>query len=184
MFSKDFALVEYILFWNCFLFYDTIFMFGNTECFCYVCSSTTSNISSYPSRFHMLLVANLANTKWCNERNPGNWVLICGYSARTTQWIPTWQSLDCLRYETGPFLSSNLHDYHYYIPSASIISFCHYRLWFRDHNRSISWLDDMFLIISISKMINIQVWTCCCFESSKPTPTNQRYVNKIEWAST
>ena len=46
----------------------------------------------------MLLVANLANTKWCtkpeNDRNPGTWVLIWECSARAFKWIPTWQSLD------------------------------------------------------------------------------------------
>ena len=45
----------------------------------------------------MLLVANLANTKWCkkliNDWNPSTWVLIWQYSARAIQWIPTWQSL-------------------------------------------------------------------------------------------
>ena len=47
----------------------------------------------------MLLVANLANTKWCKN----NWkitetlphqVLIWEYSTRAVQWIPTWQGLD------------------------------------------------------------------------------------------
>ena len=41
----------------------------------------------------MLLVANLANTKWFkkpeNDWNPGTW-----YSAKAIQWIPTWQGLD------------------------------------------------------------------------------------------
>ena len=52
-------------------------------------------------KFHltlMLLVANLANTKWCknleNDWNPGIWVLIWKHSSRAIQWIPTWQGLD------------------------------------------------------------------------------------------
>ena len=47
----------------------------------------------------MLLVANLAITKWCkkklkNDWNPGTWVLIWEYSERVIQWIPSWQGLD------------------------------------------------------------------------------------------
>ena len=47
----------------------------------------------------MLVVANLADTKWCKKK-PEKWlilgtsVLICEYSARAIQWIPTWQGLD------------------------------------------------------------------------------------------
>ena len=37
-----------------------------------------------------LLLADLANTKWC--KNPR--VLIWKYSARALQWIPTWQGLN------------------------------------------------------------------------------------------
>ena len=58
----------------------------------------------YPSTL-MLLVANLANTKWSkiseNDWNPGRWVLIWEHSSRAIQWIPTWQGLvgfqRCLR---------------------------------------------------------------------------------------
>ena len=43
----------------------------------------------------MLLVANLANTKWCKKaENPSKWVLIWEVSVRAIQWIPTWQGLD------------------------------------------------------------------------------------------
>ena len=46
----------------------------------------------------MLLVANLADTKWCkflkNDRNPGKWVLIWEFSARAFQWIPAWYGFD------------------------------------------------------------------------------------------
>ena len=46
----------------------------------------------------MLLIADLANTKWCkkheNDWNPGSWVLISAYSVRAFQWLPTWQGLD------------------------------------------------------------------------------------------
>ena len=46
----------------------------------------------------MLLVANLANTKWCkklrNDWNHDVWVLIWEYSARAMQWIQTWQGSD------------------------------------------------------------------------------------------
>ena len=46
----------------------------------------------------MLLVANLANTKWCkklkNDWNPGTWLLIWGDWLRAFQWIPTRQGLD------------------------------------------------------------------------------------------
>ena len=46
----------------------------------------------------LLLVANLANTKWNeilkNDWNPGKWVLIWEFSARATQWIPIWQGSD------------------------------------------------------------------------------------------
>ena len=45
----------------------------------------------------MLLVADLANTKWCknleNDRNPGTWVLLWEYSASAFQWVPTWLGL-------------------------------------------------------------------------------------------
>ena len=46
----------------------------------------------------MLLVATLANTKWC--KNPEKWsktwqmVLIWECSARAFKWIPTWQGLN------------------------------------------------------------------------------------------
>ena len=43
-------------------------------------------------------MANVANIKWCenlkNDRNPDKWVLICEYSARAFQWIPTWQGFN------------------------------------------------------------------------------------------
>ena len=49
----------------------------------------------------MLLVAKLANTKWCKKRknvwNPDTWVLIWEYSVGTIQWVPTWQGLDDFR---------------------------------------------------------------------------------------
>ena len=49
----------------------------------------------------MLLVANLANTKWCknmdNDQNPGKWVLIWKCSVRAIQWIPTLQGLDAFK---------------------------------------------------------------------------------------
>ena len=46
----------------------------------------------------LLVVAYLANTKWCknlkNDCNHGKCVLIWEYSARAFQWIPTWQGLE------------------------------------------------------------------------------------------
>ena len=54
----------------------------------------------------MLLVANLANRKWCknmkNDWNPGIWVLIWKYSARAFQWIPSWHSLDVFQKSLHP----------------------------------------------------------------------------------
>ena len=55
----------------------------------------------------MLLVANLANTKWCkkntiNDWSPGIWVLIWEYSASAIQWIPTWPGLDGHRKSLRP----------------------------------------------------------------------------------
>ena len=46
----------------------------------------------------VLLVANLAKTKWwktlMNDWNHGTWVLIWEYSAIALQWMPTQQGLD------------------------------------------------------------------------------------------
>ena len=46
----------------------------------------------------MLVVADLANTKWLKKLkkywNAGIWVLIWEYTVRTIIWIPTWQGLD------------------------------------------------------------------------------------------
>ena len=53
----------------------------------------------------MLLVANLANTKWSKKPenwNPGTWVLIWEYSARAMQWIPTLQGLDSFQKSLHP----------------------------------------------------------------------------------
>ena len=54
----------------------------------------------------MLLVANLANTKWTrkNDWSPCTWVLIWEYSARAIQWIPTltWKGLDGFQKPLGP----------------------------------------------------------------------------------
>ena len=55
----------------------------------------------------MLLVANLANTKWVkkklkNFRNPGIWVLIWECSARAFQWVPTWQGFDGFKKSLHP----------------------------------------------------------------------------------
>ena len=47
---------------------------------------------------YMLLVASLANRKWCENPEkwlkPWPWVLIWEYLVRAIQWIPTWQGLD------------------------------------------------------------------------------------------
>ena len=52
-------------------------------------------ISFMISLILMLLVTNLANTKWRkhqkNHWNPGIWVLIWEYSVSAIQWVPTWQ---------------------------------------------------------------------------------------------
>ena len=65
----------------------------------------------------LLLVADLANTKWCKKRkndwNPGTKVLIREYSGRAIQWIPTWQGLEnfkkalhpCALNESSPSIS-------------------------------------------------------------------------------
>ena len=54
----------------------------------------------------MLLVANLANTKWRknlkNDRNHGKWVLIWENSVRAIYWIPTWQGLDGFQRSSRP----------------------------------------------------------------------------------
>ena len=56
-----------------------------------------SSFKNCPLTF-TLLVANLANTKWCKKPekdwNPGIWVFIWDYSVRASKWIPTWQGLD------------------------------------------------------------------------------------------
>ena len=54
----------------------------------------------------MLLVANLANTKWWkkqlkNDWNPGMWVLIWEYSPEAFLWIPTWQGLEGFQKSLG-----------------------------------------------------------------------------------
>ena len=53
----------------------------------------------------MLLVANFANSKWCekpeNDWNPSKWVLMWEYSVRAIQWIPTWKGLGFQKY-LGP----------------------------------------------------------------------------------
>ena len=54
----------------------------------------TGNCHGLDTLALLLLVANLANTKWCknlrNDWNPGIWE----YSSRAIQWIPTWHGLD------------------------------------------------------------------------------------------
>ena len=74
----------------------------------------------------MLLVANLANTKWCKKTEKNDWnpgILIWHYSERDFQWIPTWQGLDGFQKSLHPCdldeSSLSIHAYRFPWPFSS-----------------------------------------------------------------
>ena len=79
------------------------FMLNSQVIFYKYNSSRRQIYGTYPGMnglTHMLLVANFANRKWCNDfekyLKPWHMLLIWEFSARTFQSIPTWQGLDAL----------------------------------------------------------------------------------------
>ena len=101
----------------------------------------------------MLLVANVANAKWCKKKwlNPGTWVLIWEYSARAIQWIPTWQCPDVVSSFFCHVEAKSLPAYHTYRVrfQAKTVARAHkvrkidansYLSWFVYHSPFIAWL--------------------------------------------
>ena len=112
---KGYCICKYRNNWN-WILYANCWLIGSIVAVCHIivsvklatlsevwCMGYCYAVILYLDNFHswgftryltlMLLVADLANTKWCKNPekypNPVKWVLIRKYPARAIQWIPT-----------------------------------------------------------------------------------------------